>query len=798
MQRRKFLKSMGGACLALPLFLPGLSRALVHESHEVPPLEEVALSLCGVCPNHCSLRVRKVGDQAVSISGNPFHPVNRGHICARGTALLEELHHPDRILQPLKRSGERGSGKFEPISWDDALAEIASNLNEVRERGAEKLGILRRDAHNSLGRLTSRFLQAIGSPNDLTLDLGYPANPAIRLMQGVAEPEGYDIENSNFVLCFGTDLLGSGPAPVHFNGAYSRFRRGRPATRGRWVQIEPQLTQTGRKADQWIPIKPGTEGALALGIAYILIKRGLYDADFIRRQTFGFEDWRDKKGRSHLGFKSLILRDYTVYRVSKITGIPVTVIDQLAHDFATRKPSVAIPTGNFGETTSSTYTKMAIHALNALAGAIDRPGGVLIQRSLPYTELPEPKLDNAALRGLEQPRVDGPHNPLAANTPNRLPENLFLGKPYRLDMLIVMGGNPFHNFPEAEKMKESLKYLPHFICMTNLPDETSAWADIILPMTTFLEEWGDGITPPGAAFRRTLGLSKPSTEPAGKAQSAGDVILALAKRLGGGIAEAFPWKDYRGYLRESLAGVYRSGNGYITNGTFDASWLKTLQNMGWKDTGYDNFNQFWKQLETNGGWWDPVYSHGRWREVFQTPSGKFEFYSQTLEQAKEYLTQASTRIEPQAENFCLPHYEEARFEGEEAVFPYVLMVHETQHRRGDTGAALSTMQEMPNALHQDVWGTKVEISRETAQKLKLKDNDIVWVESPRGRIKLPVRIYSGASGEAVSIALGGGHTELGRWAKGVGVNPNALRPFAPDPITGSAALTCTRVKIYPV
>ena len=274
-------------------------------------------------------------------------------------------------------------------------------------------------------------------------------------------------------------------------------------------------------------------------------------------------------------------------------------------------------------------------------------------------------------------------------------------------------------------------------------------------------------------------------------------MLALAKRLEGGIAEAFPWKNYRAYMRESLAGVYRSGTGYIVNGSFDASWLKTLQNMGWKDPGYDNFDQFWKQLEKNGGWWDPVYSHGRWREIFRTPSKKFEFYSQKLEQAKDRFSPAFTQLDSQAEDFCLPHYEEAAFEGEKEVFPYVLMLYKIQHRRDDSGAELSTMQEIPNALYQDVWGTKVEISREIAQRQKLKDNDIVWVESPRGRIKLPVYIYSGASGEAVSIALGGGHTELGRWAKDVGVNPNELRSSASDPISGSVALTCTYVKIYP-
>jgi len=799
MRRRQFLKTMSGACLSLPFLQPVIASAISSTSGLEPALEEITLSLCNICPNNCSIRARKVAGRAVGISGNPLYPANRGHICSRGATLLDELNHPDRILQPLTRSGERGSGKFEPITWEEALDQITAQLSATRQRGAEKLVLLRHNHRDSLDTLISRFLKAYGTPNDICLNSGLPENPAISLMQGINQSESYDIENANYVLCFGADLLGSGPAPVYFNGIFGRFRRGKAEKRGRWIQIETQQTLTGNRADQWIQIRPGTEGALAMGIAYILIKRGFYDADFINRQCFGFDDWTDENGDLHQGFKSIVLQDYNVYKVSTITEVPVTTIDQLAYDFASRKPSLAIPGGDFSETNSATYTCMAVHALNALVGSIDRPGGVLFQRPLSFTQFPDLTADTAARSGLRKPRIDGAGSvlsPLADNTPGLLPENLLLGKPYRPELLMVFSGNPLYNIPEADKIKEALLQIPQIVSCATILDETSAWADIVLPTTNLLEEWGDGITPGSGAFLRTYGLRKPVTEPAGQARSPGDIVLALSTKLGGPCAQALPWKNYQAYLKESAKGIYQSGTGYIVNGSFDASWLTTLQKMGWRDPGYQSFSEFWSQLEEKGGWWDPVYPHGRWHEIFKAPSGKFEFFSLTLFQSRKKFEPEFKQADPSTDLFCLPHYEEPIFKGDERDFPYTLLVYESQKMRGDTGASLAKVQELPDTPHQDIWDTSVEISEEVAAHHHLQEGDMAWLETPIGRVKLPIRIYAGASKWSIAIAAGGGHTQLGRWAKGIGVNPHQLRAAMIDPISGATAWTCTRARIY--
>lgn len=802
MKRRKFLQTVGEVCLTAPLVAKGLALSLQGESttpaSSPMSIEDMIISSCSACPNHCSLKVRRVGDRAVGISGNPLHPINRGHLCARGNAALEEIFHPDRLLHPLKRTGDRGSGDYQPIGWDEALNEIAAALQALRSKGSEKLVVLRRETRDSFSSLAARFMKAYGSPNDLVLREN-SANSAIYLMQGVREAEGYDIENSQYVLCFGADLLNTGSAPVYFNGAFSRFRRTAGRSRGRWVQVEPQLSLTGNKADQWVPVRPGSEGALALGIAYVLIKRNLCDAEFIRRQTFGFEDWLDDRGQNHQGFQSLVLRDYSVYRVSEITGVPAITIEQLAYDLATRKPAVAIPGGHFSQASNSAFTQMAVHALNALIGSIDRPGGVIIQRSLPFTELPEPVLDDEARRALSWPRVDDAGSvlcPMASSAPERLPDNLLSGKPYRPELLMVLGGNPLYGFAEVDKLREALAQVPLIVSFNAFPDETSRWADIILPTTCFLEDWGNGTTPTGAALTSTLSLRKPAVHQVGEARSPGDILLTLARCLGGNVAQALPWNDYQEYLRESLAGLFHSGTGYITNGSFDTSWLKTLKGMGWHDPGYENFDQFWAQLEEKGGWWDPVYSHGHWNEVFQTPSGKFEFYSLALKNASSNFSPETVRVDPSQDIFCLPHYEEPILQGDPQKYPFVLLLYEVQHRRGDHSSALASMQEIPNTPHDEIWETRVEISPAVAEELHLEEHQLVWVESPRGKIQLPIRIYPGATDRAVAIALGGGHTHLGRWAEGIGANPHTLRPLVLDLISGMAALTCTRVKIY--
>ena len=191
------------------------------------------------------------------------------------------------------------------------------------------------------------------------------------------------------------------------------------------VQIEPRFSVTASKADQWIPIQPGTDGALALGIAHWMIKEKKYDQQFINSHTFGFEDWKGPDGKNHIGFKNLILKEYSPKQVSSLTRVPEETIVQIAREFSSHRPSIAISGRGVGMQTNGTYGQMAIDCLNALAGSIDSRGGLLLQRRPPFQKWPSVQMDEIAKKGLSQPRIDGAGNipfPFAEEVPYILPE----------------------------------------------------------------------------------------------------------------------------------------------------------------------------------------------------------------------------------------------------------------------------------------------------------------------------------------------------------------------------------------
>ena len=155
-----------------------------------------------------------------------------------------------------------------------------------------------------------------------------------RCTQGRSAPFAFDFENSNCILSFGSPLLEASISPVRMLRTYGHLRQERPGPKAKIIQIEPRFSLTAAKADEWVPINPGTEGALALGIAYVLIREGLYDRSFVENHTFGFEDWQDAEGKTHIGFKKLVLQEYNVDAVARVTGVPVATVLRIAKEFA--------------------------------------------------------------------------------------------------------------------------------------------------------------------------------------------------------------------------------------------------------------------------------------------------------------------------------------------------------------------------------------------------------------------------------------------------------------------------------
>ncbi|MFQ6617425.1 MAG: molybdopterin-dependent oxidoreductase [Fidelibacterota bacterium] len=826
MKRRDFLKIMGGAGVTIPLIDLGLSKLFATPAtaeEEFPKgfgLEKWVNSVCQQCPGGCGIRARLVDGRLVKIEGNPYHPINRGKICPNGHAGLQVVYNPDRIKGPLKRSGPRGSGSWESISWDDAIEMVAKNLRDLRGRGEPHTVVFLSDMDRGLmKRLIKNFMEVYGSPN---LICPYdPLNEQLPyyLSQGISKSIGYDLKNTSYLLSFGSNILETGWSPVWFMGMYGHMRQGRPGVRAKIVQVESRNSFTAAKADEWIPVNPGTEGALALGIAYILIKEELYDRDFVKNYTFGFNDWIDRDGVKHLGYKNMVLQDYSVDFVSSETGVPVETIIRLAREVSSNKPSVVMGKFRVSENSNGVYNNFAIHSLNALIGSIDVPGGVILQREIPYTPWPDFKKDVISLKGLSNPMIDvsiSDNLPLSRNRGGSLADIIINESPYRVNCLLLYNVNPLFTFSDSRKVYSALEKIPFIVSFSPFMDESSSMADLILPDHTYLEKWQDDPTPPLIGIQATLSLRQPVIPPIYNTMHTGDVLIRMAKSIDRKFSKAFPWKDFRELLKFSLRGVFESGTGSIISGTFEESWIKFLEERGWRYPAYTSFNEFWEEMREKGGWWDPSYHYREWQRVFNTPSGKFEFYSLNLKKRfNEVMIGNSNKknsikkiqlkaikkrlnITVDGDRIYLPHYEKPHFMGSRKDYPYILLPYCLITMRNGSGANQPLLQEFIGIHLNRKWESWVEINPETAKKLGISDNELIWIESPVGNLKVKAKIYSGTMPDVISIPFGLGHTEYGRYARNRGINPNRILVISSDYLSGQESKFSTRVNINKV
>ncbi len=618
--RRTFLKVLGASTTAATAYelRPGgsLLRALTEEEQAAlqAPQEQWLPTVCGQCPAGCGIMVRVVEGRAIKIDGLPSHPSNRGKTCPKGQNGLQVLYDPDRIRGPMKRTGERGAGDWQAVSWEEAIAEVASRLSELRASAEPHTAVvLAGRVQGQMEGLLRRFCQAYGTPNYVDHDSISMATTKLAHSYSVGHHAlfGYDWENTNYLLSFGVAFLEAYQPTVRNLRLSGFMRRGRPHQRTRIVQVDTRFSTTAAKSDQWVPIIPGTDGALALGMAYVIISEGLYDHDFVTNHTFGFEDWTDDAGVTHLGWKTLVLRDYAPGQVEAITGVPADTIARLAREFATTPPAVAIANRSASMQSNGLFNQMAVEALNALVGSFDRAGGPMIQRQAPYLPWPEVHLDSIAGEGLAQPRVDhagSERYPLAEAVYQQLPESIASDDPYPVKALFLYYTNPLFSSPEVEPVREALKKVPLIVSFSPFLDDSSQYADLILPDHVYLERLQDVEMVPSTGYP-VVGLRQPVVAPLFETRDTGDVLLQVAKKLGGTVAQAFPWDSFEELLQYRINGLWRSEQGDI---------IAT------------EYQYFWEEFRRESYWSDPPYRFGEWSRVFSTPSGRYEFYAQGL------------------------------------------------------------------------------------------------------------------------------------------------------------------------
>ncbi|MBI4308345.1 MAG: molybdopterin-dependent oxidoreductase [Chloroflexi bacterium] len=558
--RRDFLKMAGvsaaGAALFSACSIP--DRELLMQSPVRIPEDTLAedeswyASVCRQCPAGCGIIVRVIEGRAKKIEGNPDYPVNRGKLCARGQAGVQALYHPDRIQGPMKRVGERGSGQFQPVTWDQALDDVVGRLKQLRSGNAADTVVLAHEPlRGAMAMLVDRFMQSYGGEH-----LAYEPMDQAALRAGLKKAFGqdvvpeFDIQNAQYLLSFGADFLETWLSPVRYGRHYGEFRQGQPRRRGTFVQVEPRFSMTAANADVWVPIRPGTEGVLALSIAYVLVSEGLADPQAASAMTGG------------LGPRALEI--YSPPRAEPVTGVPAARITELAREFARRQPSLAIGGGSAAAHTCGSFNMLAVFSLNFLVGNVGRPGGVLLNPASPLSGVPATATTTSF------------------GTWKQMADRLRSGQPKPVNLLLVHGANPVYGLPGEVDFRGAMGKAQYVVSFSSFMDETTAQADLILPGHSYLESWGGDIPEPGPGYQ-TVGLQQPVVNAMYNTRSFGDVLLTIAEELGPDMARALPWRSVRDMLREQVQGLYQLRRGSVSASDFESFWNRALQQGGWWD-----------------------------------------------------------------------------------------------------------------------------------------------------------------------------------------------------------------------
>lgn len=546
--RRLFLK-LAAATAAFSACTPAANRIVDLVEPQVRPPEESLpgeavwyASTCRMCPAGCGIVVRTVNGRAKKIEGNPAHPLNQGKLCARGQAGLQELYHPDRLHSVVRQNGGRGSRQFEPLYWDDALEILLEKLQTTDPVRIAFLGGLLPD---SLHLLASRWLQALGAPPPVMFDLHSAlegrsvATQVAATLYGSSQLPVYDVGNANVIFSFGANLLETWGSPVAYGYAYGQFRQGQTGGRGFFAQFEPRLSTTATVADEWIPIRPGTEGLVALALGRIIVEEGLAGAF----------------GRS----RAELYRQVEVGVLAEASDVSAERLQRLATIFAQADRPVAIPGGLPAGQSNGYDAYLAIHALNLIMRRLGLAGGVFLTPPSPAETLPAaPPPDSfTAVQSLIEKMQAG-----------------------EVEMLLIHGANPVFELPAAADFSAALAQVPFVVSFSPFVNETAVQSDLILPDHTYLESWGYQVVSPGSD-RPTVSSQQPVVRPLYDTRSTASVLLALAAEMGGAVAEALPWADEILFLEDSsgaLFGSSLSAYGARTPGEFWATWQ---QYGGW-------------------------------------------------------------------------------------------------------------------------------------------------------------------------------------------------------------------------
>ena len=494
--------------------------------------------------------VRVMEGRAKKVEGNVDYPVNRGKHNAVAEAGLQGLYHPDRIGSPLIRTGQRGEGKWEQLSWTDAVSRVAEQLGAA---SGEETVFITDPVTAHIGLVVGRFAQELGAKHMSYEPLERTVLKASmkQVFDQDAMPD-FDIENAAYILSFGADFLNTWESPVRYARGYGHFRQGENRKRGKLVHFDSRFSMTGANADEWVYVKPGYEGEVALAIANVMMSAGLPDSPALHRIT---------------GQGSNSLASFTPEAVGSRAGVDPEKIVRIARDFLEHPPGLAIGGGSAGAHSNGLFNLNAIYALNYLSGSVDQLGGVTFNPSPPISDLP--------------------------TTPDATSFSDFRDLAGRMSggqvkALLVRNADPFYGLPENTGIARASFNVPLIVSFSNRFDDTTMLADIILPENHYLEDWGTDIPDPGPGYQ-TIGFQQPVVrpffEPRGPhlgTKNFGDVLMTLAQVLEKDLG--LDADNFKGLLENDARRLRELDRGSVRAANDKLFWNTILQRGGWWDT----------------------------------------------------------------------------------------------------------------------------------------------------------------------------------------------------------------------
>jgi len=610
MLRREFIKSAAAAGAVVVASTVGVPTRRVLASSTGGSVTLVP-STCEMCSVACPILVEVVDGRAKRIIPNPDNPVGRTGICARGQAGVGLLYDSQRLQRPLKRVGPRGEGKFVQVDWEQALDEIAGKLRTYLDEGhPEYLAVYRKPG--ALDATLQRFVNAFGTPNFFTHASTCPGTLSVvaRWTFGTQPALGTmypDFANARYIVIF-TRNYAEGLALTRLKHLVEAKKRG-----AKIVVLDPRLSNTANFATEWVPIRPGTDGAFALGLMQVILGRGLYDSGFLStytnapiliRSDNGLPLTDADLGGSSASFmvldgasgstmplgkqgvvpklegesevilkdgKQLLCKtafeylkeraaDYPSSKVEQICDVPAPVIERIATELTTVRPSVVDDGWKWTNWSNGATTLRSILLLNVLLGNIDKKGGLCYSKRFSLGALPKPPRPFPDMKAIKVDRVK--ERPVAADMPHRLfHDSILQGNPYPVRALLTHAVNPLLNIPDAAKTIEALNKLELYVAVDIQASSSAMYADYVLPEHTYLES--RAIMAPYMTPYPTVSVVQPAVEPVYDTRPGSWIISELAKRLGFGDFFSYTFEEEASSILApigvSLDGLKKSG-----------------------------------------------------------------------------------------------------------------------------------------------------------------------------------------------------------------------------------------------